>query len=167
MCPDLPVRCLVIDFSHTVQPSSSAHNNPLDPSTHPHSGHVNERLCLSSALALYGPHQHVVSGSEDGGLCVWDLQSKRPLQRLSGHADALLALAKHPTEALLATGGTSKDCSIRLWRIRELAPSFAGEQEEEKEEEGGQQQEAAVAAPVAVESAVAEEAGGVAMDQSA
>lgn len=80
-----------------------------------------------------------MSGSEDGGLCVWDLQSKQPLQRLAGHTDALLALAKHPTEALLATGGTSQDCAIRLWRIPALAPSFAegpGEDEEEGEKEG-------------------------------
>lgn len=84
--------------------------------------------------------------------------------------DAVLALAKHPTEALLATGGTSKDCTIRLWRIPALAPSFAGEQALEEDEEG-QQQEAVVAAsaPMAVDqSAAAEDAGGsAAMDQSA
>lgn len=128
-------------------------------------GHVNERLCLASAFAIYGSgHQHVVSGSEDGRLCIWDLQSKRALQGLPGHTDAMLALAAHPREAVLATGGTSKDCSIRLWRIPELAPSFvAGEGWMPLEEEGqGEEEE--------VEEKTPREAGaevGEPMDQSA
>ncbi len=115
----------------------------------PRSGHVNKRLCLSSALALYGAHEHVVSGSEDGRLCIWDLQTKRPLQGLAGHADAVLAVAKHPTEAVLATGGVGKDCSIRLWRIPALAPSFDHQEEEEEAAEEA-------AAPAVAETAVAE-----------
>lgn len=126
-------------------------------------GHVNERLCLPSALVLYGGHEHVVSGSEDGGLCIWDLQSKRPLQRLVGHTDAVLALAKHPTEVLLATGGTSQDCAIRLWRIPELAPSF-DEGPGVWEEEGGEEGVAVIGEEVPEAETGA---GGEAMDQSA
>lgn len=150
MCQDVPVRNTPQRHTTTrrpVFPFDHTHNLTIPPQNHnAHRGHVNERLCLPSALALYGGgvqrqrYEHVVSGSEDGRLCVWDLQSKQPLQRLAGHADAVLALAKHPTEALLATGGTSGDCVIRLWRIPELAPSFAegpvDEGEEERQEQG-------------------------------
>jgi COMPASS component SWD3 len=65
----------------------------------------------------------VASGSEDGSLCVWDLNSRKVLQRElgsaaggAGHSAAALCIAAHPAAPLVVTGGQEPDCSIKVWR---------------------------------------------------
>jgi COMPASS component SWD3 len=85
-------------------------------------GHRNERLCVSAAFVCVpaGKQQQqqqqcVVSGSEDGKVYLWGVQSRKVVQRLGGHDDAVLSLAAHPSQGVLASGGTSGDGVIRLW----------------------------------------------------
>jgi hypothetical protein len=68
-----------------------------------------------------GEQHMVVAGSEDGKVCLWDLQTKQLLQTLEGHTDVVLGVAAHPSRELIATGGTDKDLrSIRIWEhVRE------------------------------------------------
>lgn len=58
---------------------------------------------------------HIVSGSEDCKVYIWDLQSRELLQVLEGHRDMVLAVATHPERAVIASASTEKDPTIRLW----------------------------------------------------
>ena len=79
---------------------------------------------MRSRLARVRHLPQVLSGSEDGKACLWDLQSKQLLQTLDGHTDVVLGVAAHPSRELIVTGGTDKDLkSIRVW---EAAPASGG-----------------------------------------
>jgi WD40 repeat protein len=65
----------------------------------------------------------VASGSEDGSLCVWGLNSRKVVQRElgaaaggAGHGAPALCIASHPSEPLVLTGGQEPDCAIKVWR---------------------------------------------------
>ena len=64
----------------------------------------------------------VASGSEDGGWCMWDLNSRRLIQRElgsrdggAGHAAAALCIAAHESQPLVVTGGQEPDCAVKVW----------------------------------------------------
>lgn len=58
----------------------------------------------------------VVSGSEDGRLLVWNLQSAQIETTIeNAHDDAVLAVSAHPRRDLIATGGMTKDATVKLW----------------------------------------------------
>ncbi|WVQ84024.1 hypothetical protein IAT38_006169 [Cryptococcus sp. DSM 104549] len=61
----------------------------------------------------------VISGSENGKLVIWDIQSKKVLQVLEGegaHSAPVVALAVHPDGKTIASGAIEPDKSIKLWR---------------------------------------------------
>eukprot|EP00624_Nannochloropsis_granulata_P001061 evm.model.NODE_1479_length_7697_cov_17.574900.2 len=94
-------------------------------------GHRNERLCVSAMFVSWqeqGKHRHkqrqqqcMVSGSEDGKVYLWDVKTGKVMQTLGGHKAAVLSLAAHPSQGVLASGGTSGDGVIRLWCTEEWA----------------------------------------------
>ena len=59
------------------------------------------------------PWDRIVSASDDATARVWDAETGREVATLVGHEGPVSALAYHPTEAMVATGGA--DGSIRLW----------------------------------------------------
>ena len=98
-------------------------------------GHRNKRLCLSAAFVDVQQQQCVVSGSEDGKIYLWDVQSRNVVQTLGGHKDAVLSLAVHPSQGVLASGGTSGDGVIRLWCTEEATEGgWGGTGSEEMDE---------------------------------
>lgn len=65
-----------------------------------------------------------ISGSEDNLVYIWDLQSKKIVQKLAGHkgilysnftltVDVVLAVASHPSENIIASGSLDKE--VILW----------------------------------------------------
>jgi hypothetical protein len=62
----------------------------------------------------------VVSGSEDGNVYVYNLQSCLARQTLEGHMDAMLVVDAHDSLELIGSGGMANDCCVRFW-----APSFS------------------------------------------
>lgn len=79
--------------------------------------HSNTKFCAFSAFYVPQGHGHqcIVSGSEDGKVYVYNLQTRAVKQALSGHADAVLAVAAHDQLPLLASGGMSMDKTVRFW----------------------------------------------------
>ncbi|KAK7184608.1 hypothetical protein DPSP01_008988 [Paraphaeosphaeria sporulosa] len=83
-------------------------------------GHTNKKYSLAGAFGTYGaepPYEYafVASGSEEGGIVLWDVSTKNVLQRLEGgHSEAVLSVDTHPTEKLIASG--SLDRTVRVWK---------------------------------------------------
>ncbi|UZJ55223.1 hypothetical protein CBS101457_004543 [Exobasidium rhododendri] len=60
------------------------------------------------------PPVMVVAGSEDSRIYLWDLQTKKILQTLVGHKDAILAIATHPALSLIASASLDHDPCIKV-----------------------------------------------------
>mmetsp|Transcript_7672 Transcript_7672/g.16595 ORF Transcript_7672/g.16595 Transcript_7672/m.16595 type:complete len:336 (+) Transcript_7672:62-1069(+) len=92
-------------------------------------GHTNTQYCVFSGFCTSGGGNWVVTGSEDGSIFVYELNSRKVLQHIpckssageeaggsaTGHSDAVLGLDVHPTQPLMASGSHSGDCSVLLW----------------------------------------------------
>ncbi|KAG1665418.1 hypothetical protein FOA52_005760 [Chlamydomonas sp. UWO 241] len=91
--------------------------------------HTNKQFCAFSDLYTAGgdggPGPCVLTGSEDGSIYVYGLNSKAVVQHIParvtadapgpGHCDAVLGLSVHPTEQVFASSGHEKDRSVRIW----------------------------------------------------
>ncbi|OQV15478.1 WD repeat-containing protein 5 [Hypsibius exemplaris] len=81
-------------------------------------GHENEKYCIPASFLCGGRSGEpvsVVSGSEDGKLYVWDVNTRKVLKTLEYHKDVCCATACHPFQRIIASGGLEKDRSIRIW----------------------------------------------------
>lgn len=69
--------------------------------------------------------RYVVSGSEDGSLCMWSVTKGAESYAYPAHKGVLMALDCHPTEHIIATGGAGKDAKdgakIKIWKQRPTA----------------------------------------------
>lgn len=85
-------------------------------------GHVNSKYSLSGSFGLYGPQTgkydvplcFAVSGSEDGAIIFWDIVSKKILQRLDAHEDAVLYVhtGKHNGKRMIVSCGLDKTIRV-------------------------------------------------------
>lgn len=95
-------------------------------------GHVNSRYSLAGVIGEYtatDPHTgldrtdaFVASGSEDGDLLVWDVNTKDILWRGVGHSDVVLAvdfMRARDGRGLLASVGKGRE--LRVW-VEEVEP---------------------------------------------
>mmetsp|Transcript_21128 Transcript_21128/g.45873 ORF Transcript_21128/g.45873 Transcript_21128/m.45873 type:complete len:514 (+) Transcript_21128:48-1589(+) len=81
-----------------------------------YAGHDNTKFCAFAAFLSANPkRQCVVSGSEDGKVYLYDLQSRLVRQTLEGHHDAVLAVDAHDSLELIGSGGMSNDKFVRFW----------------------------------------------------
>jgi WD40 repeat protein len=63
--------------------------------------------------------QHIVTGSSDGSLRLWDLETGAQIGeewQLDGN-DAVWSMASSPNGKTIATGGGTTDCNVRLWDV--------------------------------------------------
>lgn len=79
--------------------------------------HTNSKFCVFSTFSTVNPQrQLIISGSEDGKVNLYDLQSRMVRQTLDGHnGDAVLAVDSHDTIELIGSGGMTKDKMVRFW----------------------------------------------------
>ena len=85
-----------------------------------YSGHVNVEFKVDSVLSH--DDAYVVSGSEDGDVCYWDLVESRMVYRARrAHPSAIASSSYHPTKPALLTA--SVDGTVKLW---ECEPKRAG-----------------------------------------
>lgn len=81
--------------------------------------HSNSRFCTFSTFSTVNPARNlVISGSEDGRVYLYDLQSRMVRQTLDGHeGDSVLAVDAHDRLELIGTGGMTKDKTVRFWGV--------------------------------------------------
>lgn len=79
-----------------------------------YTGHVNSKYCISSAFSITNG-KYIVSGSEDNCVYLWELQTRKVVQKLEGHTDTVISVACHPTENMIASGALGNDKTVRIW----------------------------------------------------
>ncbi|KAI8809595.1 WD40-repeat-containing domain protein [Cladochytrium replicatum] len=84
-------------------------------------GHKNSEYKIRNCLS--NSDSHVVGGSEDGRILIWDLVDSKVVKTLQGHTRALTSLTYHRTEGMLVT--TSIDGTVRLWGKPEHLSEFS------------------------------------------
>lgn len=80
-----------------------------------YTGHTNQKFCIFATFAVHGEDRWVVSGSEDKGVYIWDVQSKQVVQKLEGHGDTVVGVSAHPTMNMIASCSLAGDPRIRIW----------------------------------------------------
>merc|ERR1712071_160943 len=104
--------------SFEVLSKNGAHSKSISGGkcTKTYSGHINAKYCTFSAFCVSNPQREsIVSGSEDGQIFLYNLQSRQVQQVLKGHTDAVLAVAAHDRKEILASGGMTNDKTVRFW----------------------------------------------------
>lgn len=103
-------------------------------------GHKNNSYSLSGCFGEYGENENVdaciFSGSEDGDVLAWDVNSKRILWQESAHNDVVLSVdwvKSRDGRGLLASVG--KDRALKVW-IEDIEPRTVvnGEEGDDKED---------------------------------
>lgn len=81
-------------------------------------GHSNEKFSLSGAFGTYadGQKSFTVSGSEEGEVVWWDVQSKEVLQRDGAHDGVVLGVDTQLDGGLVSCG---VDRTVRIWEVEE------------------------------------------------
>jgi len=74
-------------------------------------GHIHQVI----AVAVTPDGKHVISGSWDNTLRVWDIESGKEIQTLEGHTDGVEAVAVTPDGKHAISG--SRDNTLRVWDI--------------------------------------------------
>jgi COMPASS component SWD3 len=85
-----------------------------------YTGHVNTSYCVSACFSTTDRGgkggKYIVSGSEDGRIWIWDLQSCQGVQVVEGaHQDVVVAVGTHPRLNMIATGSIDGDKTIKIW----------------------------------------------------
>jgi len=60
----------------------------------------------------------VVSGSDCGAVYAWDIDRGTVEERLTGHSEAVLAVASSPDESAPQIASASRDATINIWKAR-------------------------------------------------
>jgi COMPASS component SWD3 len=83
-----------------------------------YTGHVNTKYCIPAAFSITNG-KYIVSGSEDKCVYLWDLQSRKIVQKLEGHTDTVIAVSCHPRENMIASGALDNDKTVKVWVQKE------------------------------------------------
>eukprot|EP00753_Platysulcus_tardus_P011973 PLAT3327.7.p1 GENE.PLAT3327.7~~PLAT3327.7.p1 ORF type:complete len:1249 (-),score=646.62 PLAT3327.7:3473-6736(-) len=98
--------CVLVGQASGALCTVQAESGEPDSLLHEHSGGVR-------AVAWADNDRHALSGSDDGGVLLWDMQSRSAIE-LSGHRSAVLAVAISPDCRWVSCAG--EDRSVLVWR---------------------------------------------------
>lgn len=79
-----------------------------------YTGHANSRFCIPATFSVTNG-KYIVSGSEDNCVYLWDLQTRKIVQKLEGHTDGVIAVSCHPSENMIASGALGNDKTVKVW----------------------------------------------------
>lgn len=79
-----------------------------------YTGHDNSKYCISSTFSVTNG-KYIVSGSEDNCVYLWELQTRKIVQKLEGHTDTVISVSCHPTENKIASGALGNDKTVKIW----------------------------------------------------
>lgn len=65
----------------------------------------------------------IITGSWDRSAILWDVETKEPVQPLSGHDHELTHVSAHSSQRLVVTA--SRDSTFRLWDFRDSIPAVS------------------------------------------
>lgn len=132
--PAAPALPLVSAPAHAVSSAASSsmdvdHTGPAAPSMDAATCEQLRRGCDASNTAerhtdeptsMRGRHRTcVASGSEDGRLHLWDVNTRERVAAVRAHTGPVLALDCHPwLSSIVTAGGGNGDFSVKLWRPR-------------------------------------------------
>lgn len=89
-------------------------------------GHQNEKFAIKACFSAFKesssspltpshlPAAMIIAGSEDQRIYLWDLQTKKVVQTLLGHKDAILAVATHASMNVIASASLDHDPCIKV-----------------------------------------------------
>lgn len=80
-----------------------------------YSGHTNAKYSISPLFHMWKTQPLVLSGSEDGTIWVWDVQSTLALSSWKAHSDTVVALDAR--EGTLVSASLEKDLSVKVWKL--------------------------------------------------
>ncbi|CAG8458092.1 12413_t:CDS:2 [Ambispora leptoticha] len=76
-------------------------------------GHKNTQYKIQSCLSNYD--MHVISGSEDGNICIWDLLEGKLLSTIhQAHENVVTCVAYNPKQPIMIS--TSVDGTAKVWK---------------------------------------------------
>ncbi|RKO84259.1 WD40-repeat-containing domain protein [Blyttiomyces helicus] len=76
-----------------------------------YTGHKNSQYRIVACLT--NTDAHVISGSEDGRICMWDLVEGNMVMSVAAHTRSVSCVAYHPTRTAMVS--TSLDGSVKVW----------------------------------------------------
>lgn len=68
-------------------------------------------------------HRQIITGSWDRTAILWDVESREPVQTLTGHDHELTHVSAHASQRLVVTA--SRDSTFRLWDFRYEIPAVS------------------------------------------
>ena len=71
---------------------------------------------LVQSAALSPDARHALSGSDDGTVRLWDLETGREIRRFEGHTDTVTSVALAPDGRWAVSG--SSDHTVRVWDLQ-------------------------------------------------
>ena len=143
--PRLPFRCCSLSHHHTVAPQRDRTYVKFTPNSkyllasyldstlrlwcyeraqclREFTGHTAAKYSAAAAfLCSSATGNCVVCGSEDGRVCVWDVDRAALRTSWDAHTTAVLGVDCHPTQPLVATGAMGPDSTVKLWSWKAAA----------------------------------------------
>jgi COMPASS component SWD3 len=88
-------------------------------------GHKNQKYSINACFGTYNSEDEdgetaafAMCGDEEGRTMIWDVNTKKVLQVLTGHQGVVLGVDSSPDSVLVATCGM--DGSIKVWENRPI-----------------------------------------------
>jgi COMPASS component SWD3 len=119
-------QLLATSLDHTIRLWDIANSRVVKT----YQGHQNEKYAIKACFTAYKdkqtskkhqqngkivlPKLMIVAGSETNRIHLWDLQSRKIVQTLTGHRDAVISIATHPSIKVIASASLDRDPTIRV-----------------------------------------------------